>query len=106
MGFTLDNIIAYINLIICYNFSSDIMVWYFIIINLITFFIFGIDKWLAIKNFWRVSEKSLFLLIALGGAIGALCGMRFFHHKTRRLQFWLWNIGFLLFYSLIIWQWR
>ena len=50
-----------------------------IAINLVTFFVFGIDKWKA--------KRTLFLLAALGGSAGALLGMRVFHHKTLHKTF-------------------
>ena len=61
-------------------------------INLITFFIFGLDKWKAKykethEKTRRVPEKTLFLLSALGGSVGALLGMRVWHHKTLHKSF-------------------
>ena len=61
-------------------------------INLVTFFIFGLDKWKARRKqkneaVRRVPEKTLFLLAVLGGSVGALLGMRVFHHKTLHRSF-------------------
>ena len=61
-------------------------------INLITFFIFGIDKWKAKRkerkdSVRRVPEKTLFLLSILGGSVGALLGMKVWHHKTLHKTF-------------------
>lgn len=63
-----------------------------VLINLVTFLIFGLDKWKArrkVRNeaVRRVPEKTLFLLSILGGSIGALLGMRVFHHKTLHRSF-------------------
>ena len=63
-----------------------------LVINLVTFLIFGLDKWKARRKVKkeavrRVPEKSLFLLAALGGSIGALLGMKVFHHKTLHKTF-------------------
>ena len=63
-----------------------------VLINLVTFLVFGLDKWKArrkVRNeaVRRVPEKTLFLLSILGGSIGALLGMRVFHHKTRHWYF-------------------
>ena len=63
-----------------------------IAINLVTFFVFGIDKWKAKRkasheSTRRVPERTLFLLAALGGSAGALLGMRAFHHKTLHKTF-------------------
>ena len=63
-----------------------------VLINLVTFLVFGLDKWKArrkVRNeaVRRVPEKTLFLLSILGGSIGALLGMRVFHHKTLHRSF-------------------
>ena len=63
-----------------------------IAINLVTFFVFGIDKWKAKRkasheSTRRVPERTLFLLAALGGSVGALLGMRVFQHKTLHKTF-------------------
>ena len=63
-----------------------------LLINLITFFVFGVDKWKAKRKerhetTRRVQEKTLFLLSILGGSVGALLGMRVFHHKTLHKTF-------------------
>ena len=60
---------------------------YFIFINVFTFIAFGVDKWRARHNRWRISEATLFLLAILGGSIGALLGMHVWHHKTKHLHF-------------------
>jgi uncharacterized membrane protein YsdA (DUF1294 family) len=60
---------------------------YFIFINVFTFIAFGVDKWRARHNQWRISEAALFLFAILGGSIGALLGMHIWHHKTRHLHF-------------------
>ena len=76
------------------------MVYYLIGVNLISFIIYGIDKYNAVHKYYRVSEYSLFCLSIFGGAIGSLIGMKVFHHKTKKLLFWVVNI-----ISLIIWIW-
>lgn len=55
--------------------------------NATGFLFMGIDKWKAKKRAWRISEATLLLVAALGGALGSLIGMRVFHHKTRRRHF-------------------
>ena len=57
-----------------------------VLINLVTFLVFGLDKWKARRKV-RNEEKTLFLLSILGGSIGALLGMRVFHHKTLHRSF-------------------
>ena len=46
------------------------------ILNVITFFLYGIDKWKAKKDRWRIPESTLLLLAVLGGSIGAWLGMK------------------------------
>lgn len=55
--------------------------------NLITFLLMGIDKWKAKHERRRISEKTLLLSCFAMGAIGGGIGMLAFHHKTRKLKF-------------------
>ena len=68
-------------------FTIQNIIIYFIIINLIGFFIMWLDKRKAIKGSWRIPEKTLFLITALGGGIGTIAGMYVFRHKTQKLNF-------------------
>ncbi|MBT4153169.1 MAG: DUF1294 domain-containing protein [Candidatus Magasanikbacteria bacterium] len=67
--------------------GTQIAIVYLLIINVITFFAFGFDKLRARKRGDRVSEKSLWLFTLIGGSIGALLGMKYFRHKTKKLSF-------------------
>lgn len=60
---------------------------YFIAINLFGFFIMWLDKRKAEKGAWRIPEKTLFIVTALGGGIGTIAGMYTFRHKTQKLNF-------------------
>lgn len=60
---------------------------FFAAINVITFFLYGIDKWKAKKSRWRVKEATLLGLAMLGGSIGAWFGMKVWHHKTQHKKF-------------------
>lgn len=60
---------------------------YLMVINLIGFFIMGMDKKRAIRGAWRISEASLFSVALIGGALGCTLGMHFFHHKTKHWYF-------------------
>lgn len=64
-----------------------IVLYYLLAVNLLTFIIYGIDKYKARHNHWRVREASLLLLAALGGSIGALLAMKVFRHKTLHKKF-------------------
>ena len=75
---------------------------YLVLINLVTFFVYGADKRRARQGKWRVPEKTLFLLPLLGGSVGALLGMRVFHHKTRKAKFRLGVPAALLLWVLLL----
>lgn len=60
---------------------------YILIINVVTFIVYGIDKYKAKHAKWRISEATLLLLVATGGSIGAWCGMKVWHHKTVHKKF-------------------
>lgn len=66
---------------------TDIILYYFVAINTITFLIYGIDKFKAKKNKWRIPESTLLLLAIIGGSIGAWLGMKVWHHKTMHKKF-------------------
>lgn len=73
-------------------------------INLVTFAVYGIDKAKAKRGAWRVPEKTLFLLPLLGGSVGALLGMRVFHHKTKHWYF-VWGVPAILLTQLALAVW-
>ena len=60
---------------------------YLLLVNAVAFLAFGEDKRRAKKREWRIPEATLMGLAAAGGSLGALAGMRFFHHKTRHRKF-------------------
>ena len=62
---------------------------YLLLINAAGFLLMLVDKFKAKKNLWRIPEKTLFLVAALGGSIGSLLGMYLVRHKTQHLTFTL-----------------
>ena len=60
---------------------------YLAAINIVAFFLYGIDKWKARHDKWRITETTLLLIAVAGGSIGALLGMRVWHHKTQHTKF-------------------
>lgn len=60
---------------------------YLIVINIITLIIMGYDKFRAIKNKTRISEKTILTIAILGGSTGTLLGMLLFKHKIRKMKF-------------------
>ena len=60
---------------------------YLVIINVVTFFLYGIDKYKAKRSKWRIPEATLLGLAIIGGSIGAWFGMKVWHHKTMHKKF-------------------
>lgn len=60
---------------------------YLAAINVAAFSLYGIDKWKAQRNKWRVTEARLLSVALLGGSVGALLGMKIWHHKTKDNKF-------------------
>ena len=58
-----------------------------LVINLITFILYGVDKRRAKKGAWRISEKTLLTGTWLLGGVGAWLAMRTFRHKTKHIAF-------------------
>ena len=75
---------------------------YIAIINILTFLIFGIDKYKAKKDYSRVSEKALFSLCFIGGGIGGFVGMYTFRHKMRK---WYFNLLVPISIVLGVYSW-
>ena len=68
----------------------DGIILYLIVINVVAFLAFGLDKLKAKADAWRIPEKTLFLLAIAGGSIGGILGMKLFRHKTKH---WYFAIG-------------
>ena len=66
---------------------TEALLYYLIVINIVTFLVYGIDKWKAKQGSWRISEATLLILAVIGGSIGALLGMKIWHHKTMHKKF-------------------
>ena len=93
---------------------ENALLYYLIVINVVTFLVYGIDKWKAVnqrgqsqtrlsyaerkqarpkvkwkakQGSWRISEATLLILAVIGGSIGALLGMKVWRHKTMHKKF-------------------
>lgn len=62
---------------------------YLILINAAGFLLMFVDKQKARRGRWRISERTLLWVAAMGGSLGSLCGMYTFRHKTRHRAFFL-----------------
>ncbi|MBP5196134.1 MAG: DUF1294 domain-containing protein [Bacteroidaceae bacterium] len=60
---------------------------YLVAVNILTFLVYGIDKWKAKRGRWRISEATLLMLALIGGSIGAWIGVKTWHHKTMHKKF-------------------
>ncbi|MGL6220482.1 MAG: DUF1294 domain-containing protein [Lacrimispora sphenoides] len=76
---------------------SQAVILYVAVINLLAFLTMGADKHQAKKGGWRISEKNLFLLAAMGGSVGGIAAMYLFRHKTLHKRF---TVGFPLILAL------
>ena len=81
--------------------STNLRYIYVIIINVVTFFIYGLDKSNAKARQWRIPEAQLIFLAVIGGSVGALAGMKVFHHKTRKPKFKI-GVPTILIIQLVI----
>ena len=66
---------------------KQLIVIYLVAVNVITFFLYGIDKWKARRSKWRIPETTLLGMAIIGGSLGAWLGMRMWHHKTMHKKF-------------------
>ena len=80
---------------------GNILAAYLLVINLAAFAMYGIDKRKAIKDQWRIPEKTLLLVALIGGSVGAFAGMQTFHHKTKHKNFTL-GIPLIILMQIII----
>ena len=76
------------------------MFYYLLAINILTFCLFGWDKFCAKTHRWRVPEIVLIGMAALGGSIGAYFAMQVFRHKT---QHWKFKLGIPLIIVVQSW---
>lgn len=58
-----------------------------LVLNVVAFCLYGIDKAKAARGRWRIPETTLFVIAIIGGAVGALMAMSLFHHKTQKKAF-------------------
>jgi uncharacterized membrane protein YsdA (DUF1294 family) len=58
-----------------------------VVMSVISFAVYGLDKRQAVTGGRRVRERTLHVLAFLGGWPGAMLGQRRFRHKTRKVSF-------------------
>lgn len=82
-------------------FSAKNIAIYIVVINLLGILIMYIDKQKAKKGAWRIQEKTIFLITALGGGIGTIIGMHKFRHKTQKIEFLI-GLPFITILEIIL----
>lgn len=60
---------------------------FYIILSVVTFIVYALDKSAAEQHRWRIQEKTLHLLSLLGGWPGAWIAQRMLRHKTQKVSF-------------------
>ncbi len=65
----------------------EVLLLYFLFINVLVFIFAGYDKFQARKNKRRIPENTLFLMALIGGSPGLLTAMLLFRHKTSKTSF-------------------
>lgn len=78
--------------------------WYLLIINVLAFVCYGLDKLKAKRNAPRVSELALLLLALAGGSVGAWLGMLVWRHKTKHAKF-RFGVPILLLLQAALYWW-
>ena len=78
---------------------------YLIVINIITFIIFGLDKYYAIKGRFRINEATLFCLCIIGGSFLGYIGMKVFRHKTKKTYFRIGVPLIMIIEAILIIKW-
>ena len=81
--------------------ATSLFLPYLMIVNVLSFAVYGIDKLKAKKGKWRISETSLLLLALMGGSVGAWAGIRVWHHKTLHKKF-KYGIPFIFFVQVVM----
>lgn len=64
-----------------------ILMIYLCIINALAFVLMHADKRKSRRGAWRIRERTLLGIAALGGSLGATAAMYLFRHKTRHTRF-------------------
>ncbi len=79
-----------------------ILLVYLAIVNAVSFALMHSDKQKAIKGKWRIPERTLLGICALGGSLGGLLGMRLFRHKTKHAAFYIGIPAMLVAHILLL----
>ena len=78
------------------------MLIYLLLINVISFTVYGIDKFFSIKHWYRISEFILLCFGFIGGIIGSILGIKVFNHKTKKIKFKIYLCIFSLLWFVLV----
>ena len=82
--------------------NSAFLVAVYLVLNILAFCAYGVDKTKAQMDKWRVSEKTL-LILAFFGPFGGYVGMQIFRHKTQKKPFtWAVPLFILIHIAIVI----
>lgn len=107
----LSKIAAYpfILVLLALCFWGKISIWvlgYYIVLSLLTFFLYWQDKNAAQKNQRRIPEKTLHQWSFLGGWMGALIAQLSLRHKSQKKEFretfWLTVLGNIIVFAVFV----
>ena len=80
------------------------IMFYLLIINLISFALFFADKQKSKRDKWRIKESTLHLVSFMGGTLGSIAAMISFHHKTKKPKFVIITIIALIFNVVLVYE--
>lgn len=75
---------------------------YLVLVNIISFFLYYIDKKKSIKRKYRIKEKVLLGFSLIGGVFGSVLSMVLFHHKTKHIKFIIVNTICIIMWLLCL----
>ena len=64
-----------------------VLIYYLLIINVLAFFLYGVDKRRAMRKEYRIKESVLLWMARFGGGVGSWLGIKTFRHKTKHTKF-------------------
>ncbi|MBP1947743.1 DUF1294 domain-containing protein [Virgibacillus litoralis] len=80
----------------------NLIILFLISVNAIAYILMGIDKQKAIRHKYRIPERTFWGLAILGGAVGALLGMKRYRHKTKHRLFTLGMPSLIVIHIILI----
>lgn len=78
--------------------------WYGIGISVIAIIATVYDKWAARHGLWRVAERTLFGIAAVGGALAMYAAMCLVRHKTKHKRFMI-GLPLITAVQVALWLW-